>query len=104
MNKSLKLKNRFYDFCLLFISFTIFLYLLYYLIASEKGIINYYKIKQQYAQQNNIYSKISQENLFLENKIVKLNPKTIDIDYLDEIYRKNNGYINNNEIIIIIED
>jgi len=104
MNKSLKLKNRFYDFCLLFFSFTVFLYLLYYLIASDKGIINYYKLKLEYIQQDKIYSDISNNNLNLENKIKKLDPNSVDIDYLDEVYKKNNGYLNDKEVIILLEN
>ena len=47
MNKSLALKNKLYLFSSLVIVFLIFLYLIYFLINPEKGIISYYKLKNQ---------------------------------------------------------
>ena len=50
MNKSLAIKNRFYLFISLVLSFFFFLYLLYVLINGERGLISYYekqKIKEQ---------------------------------------------------------
>ena len=47
MNKSLALKNKLYLFLSLVIVFLIFLYLIYFLIDPEKGIISYYKLKNQ---------------------------------------------------------
>ena len=47
MNKSLALKNKLYLFLSLFFSFSIFLYLVYFLINGERGVISYKKIKNQ---------------------------------------------------------
>ena len=47
MNKSLALKNKLYLFFSLVFVFLIFLYLIYFLIDPEKGIISYYKLKNK---------------------------------------------------------
>ena len=47
MNKSLALKNKLYLFFSLVFVFLIFLYLIYFLIDPEKGIISYFKLKNK---------------------------------------------------------
>ena len=101
MNKSLVLKNKFYLFVSLVFSFFVFLYLFFILINGERGIISYYKIKYQ---QNNLSSKLTElnkDNDFFVNKINKLQPNTIDLDYLDELLREKTGFIDKNEIVIL---
>mgnify|MGYP001489210172 CR=1 FL=1 len=101
MNKSLVLKNKFYLFVSLVFSFFVFLYLVFILINGERGIISYYKIKYQ---QNNLSSQITelnQDNDFFVDKINKLQPNTIDLDYLDELLREKTGFIDKNEIVIL---
>ena len=101
MNKSLVLKNKFYLFVSLVFSFFVFLYLFFILINGERGIISYYKIKYQ---QNNLSSQITQlnqDNDFFVDKINKLQPNTIDLDYLDELLREKTGFIDKNEIVIL---
>ena len=101
MNKSLALKNKFYLFVSLVVSFFVFLYLIFILINGERGILSYYKIKYQ---QNNLSSKLTElnkDNDFFVNKINKLQPNTIDLDYLDELLREKTGFIDKNEIVIL---
>ena len=43
------------------------------------------------------------ENEFYLDRIKRLQPNTIDLDYLDETFRKVTGFTSENETVIIIE-
>ena len=43
------------------------------------------------------------ENDFYLDRIKRLQPNTIDLDYLDETFRKVTGFTSENETVIIIE-
>ena len=103
MNKSLALKNKLYLFFSLLISFFIFLYLFYFLINGDRGIISYYNIKNQNTQHHFVLRELQKKNSFLTDRIKRLQTNTIDLDFLDEQIRKQTGYVNENEVLIIFE-
>ena len=100
MNKSLALKNKLYIFLLFIIAFFIFVYLFYFLINGERGVISYYKIKNQNSEYQLTLFKLKNKNLILSNRIKKLQTNTIDLDFLDEKIREKTGYISDNEALI----
>ena len=104
MNKSLVLKNKLYLFISLVVSFFVFLYLVFILINGERGILSYYKIKYQEKNLSTELTKLTSDSNSFVKKINKLKPNTIDIDYLDELLRKKTGYIDKNEIVIILNE
>ena len=103
MNKSLVFKNKFYLFFSFIFVFFLFLYLVYFLINGQRGIISYFKLKKI----NTIYSKelnnLEYQNIALEDKIRRLQPNTLDLDYLEERLRKNIGLLKNNEITVVFD-
>ena len=103
MNKSLALKNKLYLFLSLLISFFIFLYLFYFLINGDRGIISYYKIKNQNTQHHLLLTELKKKNSFLTDRIKRLQINTIDLDFLDEQIRQKTGYVSENEVLIIFE-
>ncbi len=103
MNKSLALKNKFYLFFLLIISFFIFIYLFYFLINGDRGLISYFKIKNQYFEQKLTFSYLIKKNLILSDRIKRLQTNTLDLDFLDEKIREKTGYIDDNEVLIIFD-
>lgn len=103
MNKSFILKKKIYLFFSLLISFLIFLYLFYFLINGERGLISYYKIKNQHQSYLSTYEKSEKLNKFYSEKINRLKPNSIDLDYLDEMLRKKTGFIDDNEVIIVFD-
>ena len=104
MNKSLALKNKLYLFSSLVIVFLIFLYLMYFLIDPEKGIISHYKLKnQQLIYRSELNSLKIKNDLFID-RTIRLQPNTIDLDYLEEQLRLKTGYIAENEILITVEE
>ena len=100
MNKSFALKNKLYLFFLLVFSFFIFIYLVYFLINGQRGIISYFKIKNQ-----NLEYKIFLSNLKIKNELLisdtkKLQTDDLDLDFLDQKIREKTGLINSDELII----
>ena len=103
MNKSLALKNKLYLFFSLLISFFIFLYLFYFLLNGERGIVSYYKIRNQNIQHYLTLSTLQKKNSLLTDRIKRLQTNTIDLDFLDEQIRQKTGYVSENEVLIIFE-
>ena len=103
MNKSLALKNKLYLFFSLLISFFIFLYLFYFLLNGERGIVSYYKIRNQNNQHDLTLSALQKKNSLLTDRIKRLQTNTIDLDFLDEQIRQKTGYVSENEVLIIFE-
>ena len=104
MNKSLALKNKLYLFLSLVFVFLIFLYLIYFLIDPEKGIISYYKLKNQQLIYKTQLNELKIKNDIFIDRTTRLQPNTIDLDYLEEQLRIKTGYIAENEILITVEE
>ena len=104
MNKSLALKNKLYLFFSLVFVFLIFLYLIYFLIDPEKGIISYYKLKNKQLIYTTQLSELKTKNDLLIDRTARLQPNTIDLDYLEEQLRLKTGYIAENEILVTVEE
>jgi len=103
MNKSLVLKNKLYFYLSFLFTFFIFVYLLYFLINGERGLLNYFGLKILNTQYNEQYMNLIIENDFYLDRIKRLQPTTIDLDYLDETFRKVTGFTSVNETVIIID-
>ena len=104
MNKSLALKNKLYLFLSLVFVFLIFLYLVYFLIDPEKGIISYYKLKNKQLIYKTEVNELKIKNGLFIDRTTRLQPNTIDLDYLEEQLRLKTGYITENEILITVEE
>ena len=104
MNKSLALKNKLYLFLSLVMSFLIFLYLIYFSFNAERGIISFFKFKNQ----QNIYkiqlNELDKKNQLLIDRVNRLQFNTIDLDYLEEQLRLKTGFSAQNELIIALEE
>lgn len=103
MNKSLVLKNRLSLYFLFIISFFILMYLLFFLINGERGIISYYQVKSQNSLYKTTLNDLNNKNNLLINNIERLQSNTIDLDYLDEKIRKNTGFVDKNELLILFD-
>ena len=104
MNKSVVLKNRIILYFSFLITFFIFLYLLYFLVYGQRGLLQYFYLSKQNQEYNERLSHLTSENQYLSNRIKKLQPNTVDLDFLDEQVRKKLGLIDKNEIVIILDE
>tara|TARA_X000000368_G_C22774462_1_gene598662 strand:- start:274 stop:588 length:315 start_codon:yes stop_codon:yes gene_type:complete len=100
MNKSLALKNKIYLFFLYLVSLLILLYLIFFLINGDRGIISFFKVKKLNFEHKTTLYKLEEKNNSLTDKITRLNPNSLDLDYLDERVRDKTGYLENDEILI----
>lgn len=103
VNKSLVLKNKLYLFLLLILSLFISIYLFYFLINAERGIISYFKIKNQNITYKETLENLNDKNDYFSKRIKRLQTNTVDLDYLDEKIREKTGYLDNNEIVITLD-
>ena len=102
MNKSLVLKNKFYFYLSFLLTFFLFIYLLYFLVNGERGLLKYFSLKNINAQYDEQYISLKKENEIYLDKIKRLQPNTIDLDYLDEAFREVTGFTSDNETVIIM--
>ena len=103
MNKSLVYKNKFYLFFSYLFAFFLFLYLLYFLINGPRSIFTYFKLKNLNISYSEQLNNLDEKNKFFIDRIKRLQPNTIDLDYLEEKLRKNTGFSKNNEIVVIFD-
>jgi cell division protein FtsB len=104
MNKSVVLKNKIVLYFSFLITFFIFLYLVYFLVYGQRGLLQYFYLSKQNQEYNERLSQLTSENQYLSNRIKKLQPNTVDLDFLDEQVRKKLGLIDKNEIVIILDE
>ena len=104
MNKSVILKNRIILYFTFLITFFIFLYLVYFLVYGQRGLLQYFYLSKQNQEYNDILAQLNSENQYMSNRIKKLHPNTVDLDFLDEQVRKKFGLIDKNEIVIILDE
>ena len=103
MNKSLALRNKIYRFCFLLFSFFLFLYLLYFLLNGERGVLKYNKIIRKHDLMISKLNYLEDKNNKLEDNISRLSPNSIDLEYLDEQLRINLGNFSKDELVIILD-
>jgi cell division protein FtsB len=103
MNKSVVLKNRLILYFSFLITFFIFLYLVYFLVYGQRGLLQYFYLSKQNQEYNETIAQLTSENQYMSNRIKKLQPNSIDLDFLDEQVRKKLGLIDKNEIVIILD-
>jgi len=104
MNKSVVLKNRIILYFSFLITFFIFLYLVYFLVYGQRGLLQYFYLTKQNQEYKETLAQLTSENQYLSNRIKKLQPNTVDLDFLDEQVRKKLGLIDKNEIVIILNE
>ena len=104
MNKSVVLKNRIILYFSFLITFFIFLYLVYFLVYGQRGLLQYFYLSKQNQEYSETLAQLNSDNQYISNRIMKLQPNTVDLDFLDEQVRKKLGLIDNNEIIIILDE
>ena len=102
MNKSVIFKNKIILFLSFLITFFIFIYLIYFLINGQRGLIKYLYLTKQAQQYDNTLANLQNDNDYYLDRTKRLKPNTVDLDYLDEQARKKLGLIDKNEIVIIL--
>ena len=103
MNKSVIFKNKIILYLSFLITFFIFIYLVYFLINGQRGLLKYLFLTKQAHQYDNTLANLQNNNDYYLDRTKRLKPNTLDLDYLDEQARKKLGLIDKNEIVIILD-
>ena len=103
MNKSVIIKNKIILYLSFLITFFIFIYLVYFFINGQRGLLKYLYLTKQAEEYDNTLAKLQNDNNYYLDRTKRLKPNTLDLDYLDEQARKKLGLIDKNEIVIILD-
>ena len=103
MNKSVILKNKIILYLSFLITFFIFIYLVYFLVNGQRGLLKYFYLTKQAEEYNQTLANLKAENNYYIDNTKRLQSNTVDLDYLDEQVRKKLGLIDKNEIVIILD-
>ena len=104
MNKSVVLKNRLTLYFSFLITFFIFLYLVYFFVYGQRGLLQFFYLSKQNQEYSEKLAQLTSKNKYMSNRIKKLQPNTLDLDFLDEQVRKKLGLIDKKEIVIILDE
>ena len=77
---------------------------MYFLVYGQRGLLQYFYLSKQNQEYNETLSQLISENQYLSIRTTKLQPNTVDLDFLDEQVRKKLGLIDKNEIVIILDE
>ena len=103
MNKSVILKNRIILYFSFIIIFFITIYLIYFLINGQRGLLKFFYLTKQNQEYSEILYNLKSENEYFSGNIKRLQPDSIDLDFLDEQVRNKLGFIDKNEVIIVLD-
>jgi len=92
------------SFIIIFTCLVASLYFISYAIFGQRGIIDYFQIKNKLEEKS-----LQSDTLFIqiqnkENLVKRMKNESLDLDLLDEEIRRNGGQANKNEIIIFDTD
>ena len=104
MNKSLILKNKIILYFSFLITFFISIYLIYFLINGQRGILKYFYLSKQNQEFNQTLKLLQDKNKYYVDRSARLKPNTVDLDFLDERARKKLGLIDKNEKVIVFDE
>ena len=82
MNKSVILKNKMILFLSFIITFFIFIYLIFFLINGQRGLLKYFYLTKQNDLLKYTLADLKTENKSYSDRIKRLQPNTVDLDFL----------------------
>ena len=88
------------SFTVIFICLSIVVYFIIYSIFGNRGILDYFHLKQQLEEKSLESKQLSTQIQNKENRVKRMQDNSLDLDLLDEEVRKNIGQAKKNEIII----
>lgn len=93
-----RLRMRFYILPFIFLMIT--LYFTYHLIQGERGLFRLFEVNKELDEAQNLLKKSEHEKATMEAKINSLSSDSLSADTLDELGRKELGFIKSEEYII----
>lgn len=76
-------------------------YFTYHLIQGNHGLRAYWRLGDDLKQAETKYNSLKEQHDYLQQRVSLLRPDSLCPDLLDEQVRKNLGYVNSKEIVIL---
>ena len=77
-------------------------YFIYHAIQGDRGLIAFWQLSKQITQAKNIYLTISRKRAEIENRVMLINPNSLNSDMLEERARFMLGYTKPGEIVVFL--
>ena len=93
-----RLRMRFYILPFIFLMIT--LYFTYHLIQGERGLFRLFEVNKELDQAEVLLKKSEYEKVIMEARINSISSDSLSADMLDELGRKELGFIRSDEYVI----
>jgi cell division protein FtsB len=77
-------------------------YFVYHAVQGDRGLIAFWQLSKQVNQAESTYSIVRQKRAELQNRVILLNPYSLNGDMLEERARLMLGYSRSDEVVIFI--
>lgn len=95
------LRRFFYRFWPIIVGLSIFAYFAYHGFSGERGILKYWTIQKELDEKEFELLQLQSQRQILEEKVRRLNPKSIDLDFLEEQAMNILNFFHSTHIIVI---
>jgi cell division protein FtsB len=77
-------------------------YFIFHSLSGDRGVFAYFRLKKILKEQTEIAESLTNERLQLEKTVKNLHPNSLNIDFLDELARRDLGLIGADEKVIYL--
>lgn len=95
------IRRFFYKFGPVLLGISILVYFIYHGFSGGRGILNYWSVQQKVEDKLFELHTLQQKKQDLEEKVRRLHPKSIDLDFLEERAMKVLNFFHKDHIIVI---
>ena len=78
-------------------------YFIYHAIQGDRGLIAFWQLSKQISQAENTYLSVNSKRTEIQNRVMLLNPNSLNRDMLEERARFMLGYSNPGEIVVFLD-
>lgn len=97
----MELRRFFYRFWPIIVGASIFLYFAYHGFSGERGVLKYWTIQKELDEKEFELLQLQTARKYLEEKVNRLHPKSIDLDFLEEQAMHILNFFHENHVIVI---
>lgn len=76
------------------------IYFGFHFLSGQRGLFAYMRYQKEIAQQKQYLSDLVTQKLQLEQRVILLNPKSLDKDFLEELAMKNLGLVRGDDFLL----
>jgi cell division protein FtsB len=95
------LRRFFYRFWPIIVGLSIFVYFAYHGFSGERGVLKYWTIQHELDEKEFELLELQSQRQKLEEKIKRLNPKSIDVDFLEEQAMNVLNFFHEDHVVVI---